>query len=95
MSILDDPLRFQSVLNRLRGRPRRLVEYLAAWPGGALTGEIAQACAFNNVSDAAIAARRFLEPEGFTIDGGLPSPPSRNRFGEVSFQYHWRIVRLG
>jgi len=94
MSIVNDCQGVQRALERLRGRPHRLVAYLATRPGGALTGEIAQVCACSNVSDAAIAAREVLEPLGLTIIGEMPNPPTRNRFGAVSFQYRWWLVAV-
>jgi len=95
MSVVNNGQGVQRALELLRrGRPYRLVAYLAARPGGTLTGEIAQACACSNVSDAAISAREVLEPLGMTIIGEMPNPPTRNRFGEVSLQYRWRLARL-
>lgn len=94
MSLADDSQRFQRAVSRLRGRPRRLVDYLAKRPGGAMTSEIARECACQNVSDAAAKACRALEPAGYTIENALPQPPTRNRYGEVSQQHRWRLTRL-
>lgn len=93
MSIRTEGDAVQHAASSLGGRARRLVEYLAHHPD-ALTAEIARDCACGNVSDAASRANLILETLGFAIVGKLPTPPTKNRFGQVSMQNRWRIEPL-
>lgn len=73
---------------------RRLINFLATNIGGALTHEVARACAISNISDTAIRARPALERRGFTIVARPPGKPVFNRFGERTQVHEWKIVPL-
>lgn len=78
---------------RSRGA-RRLINFLATNIGGALTHEVARACAISNISDTAAKARPALERRGFTIVARPPCRPVVNRFGERTQVHEWKIVPL-
>lgn len=71
----------------------RLVDYLYD-SGPAMTGEVCQTCAIQNISAAANLIRPALQKQGLTILAERPRPLIRNRFGEVSHSHEWRIQAI-
>ncbi|MAC35125.1 MAG: hypothetical protein CME38_16215 [Haliea sp.] len=72
---------------------RRVMRFLLTNPG-AMTHEVARACAISNVSCAAGYARPALRYQGFDIVAELPDRPVVNRFGERSQVHEWWIRPL-
>lgn len=75
-------------------RERRMFDYLVT-NQAPLAHEIARDCAIGNISDTASRLRPILERHGWTIVALAPNPPVRNRFGQISRENEWRLVRLG
>lgn len=71
----------------------RLVDYLYQY-GPAMTGELCQATAIQNLSAAANLIRPALQKRGLTIIADLPHPLIKNRFNEKSMSHKWRLQAI-